>query len=406
MRASFEFRRKRSFERGFSLIEMIGVLTVLALLALALTPILIKQFDRLAGEKEVAQLKAFADSFRAGIRNATPKYIPDEKTWAQFIGANAGIQSDQVMNNERRIARVFLIDPQFSIPAIVAGVEVGTKLPYTNSPMGAYRMPLNPRIMIISSISGTLTNLTLSGGKRLVSRADLNASDFNNLWSMAEGGPLPGGWGAYKGKADDLKIQRIHLADMFLSATLNTDVFTAHGKYAIDGDGPYFAPDDPLTGNTNSFTGYYLESTTLDLYNRGDDGNPLLLQYREVLHRAKSFTFALGTWQGEKFIGKLIARPGPLEMQRVASLFLASQPNPCAARGGITPLTVYTAMDAFMTNYIEWARSGCQCQTYPSCAGSHPPAGNFGDVLGGQPTQVGSQHYLGNQTVGLICRQL
>src|SRR5213594_2279784 len=67
--------------RGFTLIEMIGVLTVICILALALMPTLIKQMDRMAAEKETAQLKAFGEAFRSSV--VKTKSIPNQAGWAQ-----------------------------------------------------------------------------------------------------------------------------------------------------------------------------------------------------------------------------------------------------------------------------------------------------------------------------------
>src|SRR5947207_481002 len=81
-------RRVRSW--GFSLIELIGVTAVIAILALALSPILIKQLDRIAGDKENAQLKAFAEAFRQGVLKT--KTIPDQTGWAAMVAANSGME--------------------------------------------------------------------------------------------------------------------------------------------------------------------------------------------------------------------------------------------------------------------------------------------------------------------------
>src|SRR5437867_1665266 len=75
---------------AFSLIEMIGVMAVVSILALALAPVFIKQLDRIAGDKETAQLKAFAEAFRQGVLKT--KTIPNETGWAQLISTNLGMQ--------------------------------------------------------------------------------------------------------------------------------------------------------------------------------------------------------------------------------------------------------------------------------------------------------------------------
>src|SRR5437867_1058302 len=116
-------------QRGFNLIEMIGVLAVMAILALALAPILIKQLDQIAGDKEASQLKAFADAFRQGVLQT--KSIPNATGWYTNIATVLGFQTNQVLINDRHVARVFLIDP-----ALRVGSSSGT-LPYTQTPNGS-----------------------------------------------------------------------------------------------------------------------------------------------------------------------------------------------------------------------------------------------------------------------------
>src|SRR5881396_841615 len=104
-------------QRAFNLIEMIGVLAVMAILALALAPILIKQLDQIAGDKEASQLKGFAEAFRQGVLQT--KSIPNTNGWYSIIATNLGLQTNQVLFNERHVGRVFLIDPSLRVGSSV-----------------------------------------------------------------------------------------------------------------------------------------------------------------------------------------------------------------------------------------------------------------------------------------------
>src|SRR5437867_11724839 len=105
--------RKTEKQRAFTLIEMIGVLAVVAILALALATVTIKYLDRIAAEKETAQLQAFGEAFRQGVIKS--KVIPSQTLWDQMIATNLGLQISQIRTNDRRVARVFLIDPNLRV---------------------------------------------------------------------------------------------------------------------------------------------------------------------------------------------------------------------------------------------------------------------------------------------------
>ena len=76
--ARWAFRR-----RSFTLIELIGVVAVIALLAASLVPTLIRQMDRIAGDQESAALKSFGDALNQSIRRN--RYIPSQTDWASTV---------------------------------------------------------------------------------------------------------------------------------------------------------------------------------------------------------------------------------------------------------------------------------------------------------------------------------
>src|SRR6266567_629910 len=71
--------------RGFTAIEVIGVLTVIALLAAAVIPNVIRRIDHAAWTKETADLNTIADAYTQYIqRNKT---VPNQDTWAASVGS-------------------------------------------------------------------------------------------------------------------------------------------------------------------------------------------------------------------------------------------------------------------------------------------------------------------------------
>src|ERR1043165_7301415 len=176
-------------QRAFSLIEMIGVMTVIAILALALATVVIKHLDRLAAEKETTQLKTLAEGFRQGVIKT--KIIPNQAAWYSLIATNLGLHTNQVLLNDRRFARVFLIDPALRVGQGQwdAATNSDNTLTYTQnqSPPGSQITdgfgnviaPYSPRVMILSSLSVKLPTNIVSGVA--------SSATFSNIWNAAEG---------------------------------------------------------------------------------------------------------------------------------------------------------------------------------------------------------------------------
>src|SRR6185369_13573730 len=96
-------------ERAMTLIEMIGVLAILAIFAAAVVPLLFRQMDRVAGDLESVTLKTFANGFQQYVlRN---RYIPGASDWASVVANEAGSSISSVTTNSRNRTRYFLVDP-------------------------------------------------------------------------------------------------------------------------------------------------------------------------------------------------------------------------------------------------------------------------------------------------------
>jgi len=150
--------RARSW--GFSMIELIGVLAVIAVLAAVLVPTVIRRIDRSAWTKETTDLNSIADSYMQYIlRNKT---IPGTNTWASSVANQMSLPVSAITTNSRRYARAFLVDPSLSIG--------GAGLPYTQTTNGAVK-PVSARVMIVSSLGRALP----------ISTGIPSAADFTNI---------------------------------------------------------------------------------------------------------------------------------------------------------------------------------------------------------------------------------
>src|SRR5205085_8093129 len=75
--------RNRFLNRGFSLIELLVVLAVIALLAVMVLPSIVKRVNQASGTKETADLNTFGDSLTQYILRK--KIVPTYTNWGTAL---------------------------------------------------------------------------------------------------------------------------------------------------------------------------------------------------------------------------------------------------------------------------------------------------------------------------------
>src|SRR5438874_798809 len=175
-----------SSQRGFTLIEMIAVLSVIAILVAAIVPSVIRRMDRGAWTRETADLNSIADALTQSILRT--KIVPGTNTWATAIATQMSLPVSAITTNPRRFARAFLIDTNLSI---------GAGLPYTQTTNGTAK-PANARMIIVSSLARALP----------IASGVPPAADFSNIWNAAEN-TVPAGspFAGWQGTGEDLRIK-------------------------------------------------------------------------------------------------------------------------------------------------------------------------------------------------------
>ena len=133
--------------RAFSLIEMLGVLVVIVILALAILPALMKQADLKARDLEVKCQQSIVSGLQTCV--VKTRTIPGASTMAQAVALQLGWLTADVTSNARGQPRYFVVDPALRI-----GTSTGT-LPYVQNTNGSI-LPINPRLMVISSMGQPL----------------------------------------------------------------------------------------------------------------------------------------------------------------------------------------------------------------------------------------------------------
>jgi prepilin-type N-terminal cleavage/methylation domain-containing protein len=327
---------------GFTLIEVIVTLAILAIVAAALGPVLMKQMDRLFRETEAKHLSEVAGGLKASImRN---KYIPSEADWVALVAKEVGISESSVSNSVLKIPRVFLIDPALRID------NTQTNLPYQQNRFGAKVTdadenvipPVSPRILILSSLGSV--PLPIASG------TPTNAAVFNDIWNTGDGS-VPPNWPTWANKGNDLLIQRINLSHLFKRVVIQSPEGTP-GYYSIDESNLVFA--DALT------EAFFLETTVIGLHDKEQD-----IELSHVLVGEANFYYVNEIWKG--FLPKP-PEPRRFQTEMTVEMFLESNRNVNAGnQPQATPAIVFTAFKQFLNDYEIWAKAG-----FPSSQKDNP----------------------------------
>jgi len=322
---------------SFSLVEMIGVLAVVVILAGAIFWAAIKSIDQAFRVEETRNLQSFSANLQSSIlRN---RHIPggtDTNTWYKAIAEESGLSTNLVLRNRRGASRVFLIHPGFQI-----GTNTPGALPYSQGNEGSPTQPVNARLMILSSLSVPLDRGT-------------NAANFDALWNTADGTlPANGSFAGWKGLPEDLRIERINLSPLFVHLQLSNVLSTNQGRYSIDGRTPTNVLDNI---GVDSF---FLQNSILRLYKGTSSGGSL--DATMMLGRDGAFFYVAQVWRDVPYVPQVPSTQyntdaaALAQMITMAARMFAASPYNTHASGGATPPTVLNAMSNFMYHYVPYA---------------------------------------------------
>lgn len=368
--------RAHSAQPGFSLLEVVGVLVVVAALSAATIPSFLESLKAKIRDREISNLNTFAQGFKQYVLRT--KTIPDHTTWAVAVAAQCGWALGDVVTNLDQNPRVFLIDPALRI-----GTADG-RLPYTQPPEGSNILPVSPRLIILSSMHRALP---VSSGVAASSVV------FNDIWSTDDG-KVPADWPAeWAGKGRELLIRRINLAPLSKRVILYNSYAPDVALYSVEGGGNI--PVGP-TG----FEGHYIEGTQFtffDTHSRDEAAGPRLhrplspptsllepnttvADLSQFITKDIVFNYEQNRWIGQNIEGRRIPT---MDIEMAANLFLDVRANP-NAKGNATQQNTVDAMVNYLQRYAEWQAAGYPTSgaAYASLQNAHVDmAGKSKDVM-------------------------
>jgi hypothetical protein len=349
------------------MVEMLGVLTVLAILATIIIAATPRQLDLVAANVESTNLVRYATALQSSIFRT--RVIPSSNNLAQAIANEMGMDVKDVNVNSRNMPRAFIYDPSLTIGAASVGGQgytqtiLGGGVPaLVTGALWVTNPPTNPRLMILSTLGTAGLPSGVTNG--------ISAADFATLWGWADGSvPTNGPWSGWAGQGEDVKIQRVNLSPLFVHLVLYNYNYpsTNRGQYAIDRLATNQIPSNGAFPNTNRVDNYFLKGTLLGLFKSTNLNSTL--DAEQILNRDTSFAYVQNVWHSSlnlgAGVGSASARNGNA-IWETAALFTGSpysttSLNSANVAGGpnhVTPPDVVNDIQNFMLAYLNWSTNG------------------------------------------------
>lgn len=187
---------RMSTTKGFTLVELIGVMSIMAILASVIAPSVFDDIKRARQDKESLTLKGISDYLVDFI--VDNKQIPRHTVadWTAAIATQGTLPREKIKFNERGFRRGYYVDPRFFSSSDSA-------FPRYVQTTGLATQPVSPRVMLVSSLIANAP------------AAPTTSAAFNAIWEQSATASLVEG--------ADIKIERISLRGLFHRVILTNE---------------------------------------------------------------------------------------------------------------------------------------------------------------------------------------
>ena len=332
--------------RGFTLIEMIGALAVVAVLASVLVPVAVNQVQTAMLNAETSNMNNFNNALVLQVLRTGQ--IPGAANWGTNMANWMMLPVANVTNNARGYSRVYLYDTNGFGSA---------SLPYIQS-NGLTALPPNPRVMIVSSLS---TNPPVTSG-------GLGTNAFNGIWNTVAGS-VPATWTNWPGRGRDLLIQRVNLQPLFHRLVLNAVDTNLFGSYTVQSGTNVSARTYVFTNTT--VNAWFLQGTVIGLYDTNASATVPTLESQNIIQFDTSFVFENTAWRGQLSgwgtngpatpASNAAAAAAAVSYKAIANTILGFPLNPNDTDGpnqGDSCQSLTWSFYTFMLDYSYWCQQG------------------------------------------------
>ena len=318
---------RRGLEPSFTLLEMVGVLSILLILGAMVTGSVSMQVRTAHRLNERANLEQIVAGFRDQVLRS--RSMPAMSQWASFVADGLGMPSSQVAMNPLGHARVFRFDPAFQLGRpLQSPVTAGSALVQTAS---GSLLPESARLVVMGSSGAPLP--------------DVSGVVFDSIWNCAPGA-LPQGWPAWNGTGADLMIARASLRDLYVRVIFQNNDFQNAAPYAV-----HTIPDANAIAVGGRHEAWFYRGSIL--YLSQADG---VLQAAEVLKEDTSYSFEAGQWSPRVMVGR---NANMSDFAILADIFMGlPAPSFNPGKPPSSPQNVMEEMYLFMYHYARWATNG------------------------------------------------